>query len=36
MRVIAFPNLHFPPGSDALDLAAEVIGSLADLPGVMR
>ena len=33
MRVIAFPNLHFPPGSDALDLAAEVIGSLADLPG---
>ena len=35
MRVIAFPNLHFPPGSDALDLAAEVIGSLADLPGLM-
>lgn len=35
MRVIAFPNLHFPPGLDALDLAAEVIGSLADLPGLM-
>ena len=35
MHVVAFPNRHFPPDSDALDLAAEVIGSLAALPRLM-
>jgi HAD superfamily hydrolase (TIGR01509 family) len=32
MRVIAFPNRHFPPPADALALAAQVIDDMADLP----
>ena len=31
MRVIAYPNRHYPPETDALALAHTVIGSLAEL-----
>ena len=31
MRVIAVPNRHFPPGEEALALAARVVGSLEEL-----
>ncbi|MGH3052555.1 MAG: HAD family hydrolase [Gaiellaceae bacterium] len=31
MRVLAIPNRQFPPGEDALALADEVLGSLAEL-----
>jgi len=31
MRVLAIPNPQFPPGEDALALADEVLGSLAEL-----
>ena len=31
MRVIAVPNPHFPPGDDALELAARVLRSLDEL-----
>jgi HAD superfamily hydrolase (TIGR01509 family) len=31
MRVIAVPNPHFPPGDDALQRAARVLDSLAEL-----
>ena len=31
MRVIAYPNRHYPPGPDALGLADSVIGSLREL-----
>ena len=31
MRVVAYPNRHFPPPSDVLALADEVLGSLAGL-----
>jgi HAD superfamily hydrolase (TIGR01509 family) len=34
MRVIVLPNSEWPPGTDALDLADAVIGSLAELPSV--
>ncbi len=32
MRVVAYPNRHFPPDAAALALAHTVIGSLDDLP----
>lgn len=31
MCVLAIPNVHFPPGSDALEQAHAVLGSLAEL-----
>ena len=31
MRVVAYPNRHYPPASDALALAAEVVDSLDEL-----
>ena len=31
MRVVAYPNRHFPPPSDVLALADDVLGSLAGL-----
>jgi hypothetical protein len=31
MRVIAYPNRHYPPAPDALALAAVVVGSLEEL-----
>jgi hypothetical protein len=31
MRVLAIPNASFPPGDDALALADDVLGSLAEL-----
>lgn len=31
MRVIAYPNRHYPPGAEALALAHTVIGSLTEL-----
>lgn len=31
MRVVAIPNLHYPPPAEALALADEVLDSLADL-----
>lgn len=31
MRVIAIPNPHFPPGSEALELADVTLGSLSEL-----
>ena len=34
MRVIAYPNPHYPPDAEALALADAVIGSLAELVGV--
>jgi len=36
MVVIAFPNLHYPPGADALGLADVVIDALDELVGVVR
>jgi HAD superfamily hydrolase (TIGR01509 family) len=37
MRVIAFPNAHYPPAPDALALADVVLGSLEELtPGLVR
>lgn len=35
MRVLAYPNRHYPPGDDALALADVVLGSLAELPGAL-
>ncbi len=36
-RTIAVPNAHFPPGTEALGLAATVLSSLAELtPGVVE
>ncbi len=32
MRVVAYPNRHYPPAADVLDLADRVLESLADLP----
>jgi HAD superfamily hydrolase (TIGR01509 family) len=31
MRVVAVPNRRYPPATDALDLADEVVGSVAEL-----
>jgi hypothetical protein len=31
MRVIAYPNQHYPPAADVLALAAVVLRSLDDL-----
>jgi hypothetical protein len=31
MRVIAYPNRHYPPAADVLALAAVVLRSLAEL-----
>ena len=31
MKVVAVPNPHFPPGDDALELAAVTVASLCDL-----
>lgn len=37
MRVIAYPNPHFPPADDALALAAAVVGGLDELtPDAVR
>ena len=37
MRVIALPNLHYPPAEDALALADAVVSSPAELtPGLVR
>ena len=37
MRVIAFPNAHYPPAPDALALANVVLTSLAELtPELVR
>jgi beta-phosphoglucomutase-like phosphatase (HAD superfamily) len=37
MRVIAFPNAHYPPAPDALGLADVVLTSLAELtPELVR
>jgi beta-phosphoglucomutase-like phosphatase (HAD superfamily) len=37
MRVLAFPNAHYPPPPDALALADEVLGSLDELtPDLVR
>jgi HAD superfamily hydrolase (TIGR01509 family) len=35
MRVIAYPNQHFPPQADALMLADRVLEEMADLPRVI-
>jgi HAD superfamily hydrolase (TIGR01509 family) len=35
MRVIAFPNSHYPPAQDALALAAAVISSAAELTAAL-
>ena len=37
MRVLAIPNAHYPPATDALVLADVVVGSLEELtPGLVR
>ncbi len=35
MRVIAYPNRHYPPDPTSLTIADTVIGSLAELPRVL-
>jgi HAD superfamily hydrolase (TIGR01509 family) len=35
MRVIAVPNVHFPPTPDALSLATRVVPTLADVPAML-
>jgi hypothetical protein len=37
MRVLAFPNVHYPPAADALALADVVLTSLEELtPELVR
>ena len=35
MRVIAYPNRHFPPAADALALAAVVLDTAAEIGGAV-
>jgi hypothetical protein len=35
MRVIAYPNRHFPPSPDALALADVVLESMSDVPAAL-
>ena len=36
MVVIAYPNQHYPPDAEALELADEVVGALGELADVVR
>ena len=36
MRVVVFPNTHFPPDAEALALADAVVQSVADVPETVR
>jgi HAD superfamily hydrolase (TIGR01509 family) len=35
MRVIAYPNRHYPPSAETLSVATEVVDSLTRVPGVI-
>jgi hypothetical protein len=36
MRVIAYPNRHYPPAANVLALAEQVLAGLDDLSGSLR
>lgn len=36
MRVLAYPNRHYPPAGEALALADVILESLGELPGALR